>query len=64
VLSLGETTQYGAAFGVDDQRQNGYTTGRLSGLDVSGQGTLFARYTKGQSKALRPSSTSAKLALI
>lgn len=52
VLSLGETTQYGAAFGVDDQRQNGYTTGRLSGLDVSGQGTLFARYTNGQSKAL------------
>ncbi|WP_417544506.1 flagellar hook protein FlgE [Marinobacter sp.] len=52
VLSLGETTQYGAAFGVDDQRQNGYTTGRLSGLDVSGQGVLFARYTNGQSKAL------------
>ncbi|MDO6442115.1 MULTISPECIES: flagellar hook protein FlgE [unclassified Marinobacter] len=52
VLSLGGTTQYGAAFGVDDQRQNGYTTGRLSGLDVSGEGTLFARYTNGQSKAL------------
>ncbi|WP_100640299.1 flagellar hook-basal body complex protein [Marinobacter salexigens] len=52
VLSLGETTQYGAAFGVDDQRQNGYTTGRLSGLDVSKQGVLFARYTNGQSKAL------------
>lgn len=52
VLNLGETTQYGAAFGVDDQRQNGYTTGRLSGLDVSGQGVLFARYTNGQSKAL------------
>ncbi|HEA52326.1 hypothetical protein LCGC14_2092330 [marine sediment metagenome] len=52
VLNLGETTQYGAAFGVDDQRQNGYTTGRLSGLDVSGEGTLFARYTNGQSKAL------------
>ncbi|MBK1887666.1 flagellar hook protein FlgE [Marinobacter sp. DY40_1A1] len=52
VLSLAETTQYGASFGVDDQRQNGYTTGRLSGLDVSKQGVLFARYTNGQSKAL------------
>ncbi|MBQ0833790.1 flagellar hook protein FlgE [Marinobacter sp.] len=52
VLSLGDTTQYGANFGVDDQRQNGYTTGRLSGLDVSGEGVLFARYTNGQSKAL------------
>jgi flagellar hook protein FlgE len=52
VLSLGGTTQYGANFGVDDQRQNGYTTGRLSGLDVSDQGVIFARYTNGQSKSL------------
>ncbi|WP_372963970.1 flagellar hook protein FlgE [Marinobacter sp.] len=52
VLNLGSTTQYGAAFGVNDQRQNGYTTGRLSGLDVSDQGVIFARYTNGQSKSL------------
>ncbi|KAA1173861.1 flagellar hook-basal body complex protein [Marinobacter salinexigens] len=52
VLNLSETTQYGAAFGVNDQQQNGYTTGRLSGLDVSDTGVIFARYTNGQSKAL------------
>jgi flagellar hook protein FlgE len=52
VLNLNGTTQYGAAFGVNDQQQNGYTTGRLSGLDVSDQGVLFARYTNGQSQAL------------
>ncbi|AZT83690.1 flagellar hook protein FlgE [Marinobacter sp. NP-4(2019)] len=52
VVDLSETTQYGSAFGVNDQNQNGYTTGRLSGLDVSDQGVLFARYTNGQSKAL------------
>lgn len=52
VINLGGTTQYGAAFGVNDQQQNGYTTGRLSGLDVSDQGVLFARYTNGQSQAL------------
>ncbi|MGB1477776.1 MAG: flagellar hook-basal body complex protein, partial [Marinobacter salsuginis] len=52
VLNLADTTQYGAAFGVNDQQQNGYTTGRLSGLDVSDQGVLFARYTNGQSQAL------------
>ena len=52
VIDLGNTTQYGAAFGVNDQRQNGFTTGRLSGLDVSDQGVLFARYTNGQSRAL------------
>jgi flagellar hook protein FlgE len=52
VLNLGSTTQYGAAFGVNDQRQNGYTTGRLSGLDVTQKGVIFARYTNGQSKSL------------
>lgn len=52
VLNLGSTTQYGAAFGVNDQQQNGYTTGRLSGLDVSDQGVIFARYTNGQSQSL------------
>jgi flagellar hook protein FlgE len=52
VVDLGDTTQYGAAFGVNDQQQNGFTTGRLSGLDVSGDGTIFARYTNGQSNPL------------
>ena len=51
-LNLGSATQYGANFGVNDQRQDGYTTGRLSGLDVSQQGVIFARYTNGQSKSL------------
>ncbi|MDC0663281.1 flagellar hook protein FlgE [Marinobacter sp. SS21] len=52
VIDLSDTTQYGSAFGVNDQRQNGFTTGRLSGLDVSDEGVLFARYTNGQSQAL------------
>ncbi|AXS81706.1 MULTISPECIES: flagellar hook protein FlgE [Marinobacter] len=52
VLNLSDATQYGAAFGVNDQQQNGYTTGRLSGLDVSDDGVIFARYTNGQSNAL------------
>uniref|UniRef100_UPI00356B2999 flagellar hook protein FlgE n=1 Tax=Marinobacter sediminum TaxID=256323 RepID=UPI00356B2999 len=52
VVNLSDTTQYGAAFGVNDQQQNGYTTGRLSGLDVSGTGVIFARYTNGQSQSL------------
>ncbi|MBU2952578.1 flagellar hook protein FlgE [Marinobacter sp. F3R08] len=52
VINLSGTTQYGAEFGVNDQQQNGYTTGRLSGLDVSDQGVLFARYTNGQSQSL------------
>jgi len=52
VLDLANTTQYGSDFGVTDQQQDGYTTGRLSGLDVSDEGVLFARYTNGQSQSL------------
>ncbi|WP_203300959.1 flagellar hook protein FlgE [Marinobacter sediminum] len=52
VINLGGTTQFGASFGVNDQKQDGYTTGRLSGLDVSDTGVIFARYTNGQSQSL------------
>lgn len=51
-LDLDDTTQFGSEFAVNDQRQNGYTTGRLSGLDVSPEGVLFARYSNGQSQTL------------
>jgi len=52
VIDLSQTTQYGSSFSVNDQSQDGYTTGRLSGLDVSDEGIIFARYTNGQSRAL------------
>lgn len=52
MLDLNATTQYGSSFGVVNQQQNGYTTGRLSGLDVSGEGVIFARYSNGQSQNL------------
>ena len=43
------TTQYGSAFSVNALSQDGYTTGRLSGLDIDGEGIIFARFTNGQS---------------
>ncbi|MFL1404957.1 flagellar hook protein FlgE [Marinobacter sp. M1N3S26] len=52
MVDMNETTQHGSSFGVIDQQQNGYTTGRLSGLDVSGEGVIFARYSNGQSQNL------------
>ncbi|MFC4258890.1 flagellar hook protein FlgE [Marinobacter lacisalsi] len=52
MVDMNDTTQYGSSFGVIDQQQNGYTTGRLSGLDVSGEGVIFARYSNGQSQNL------------
>ena len=51
-IDLGRTTQFGSSFAVNDLRQNGFTTGRLSGLDVSNEGILFARYSNGQSQTL------------
>ncbi len=46
------STQYGADFAVNDLTQNGYTAGRLSGIDVDNSGVVFARFTNGQSQAL------------
>jgi flagellar hook protein FlgE len=43
------STQYGSAFSVNALAQNGFTTGRLSGLDLDAQGIIFARFTNGQS---------------
>jgi flagellar hook protein FlgE len=47
-LNVGQTTQFGAPFGVNQLSQDGYTTGRLAGLDIDGEGVVFARYTNGQ----------------
>lgn len=51
-LDLGGSTQYGSPFAVSTLTQDGYATGQLSGVDVAEDGTLFARYTNGQSRAL------------
>ncbi|HMM78344.1 MAG TPA: flagellar hook protein FlgE [Gammaproteobacteria bacterium] len=48
-LNVSEMTQFGASFGVDRVVQDGYTTGRLSGIDIDTSGNIFARYTNGQS---------------
>jgi len=43
------STQYGSAFSVNALAQDGFTTGRLSGLDIDSEGIIFARFTNGQS---------------
>ena len=47
-----KTTQYGTSYAVNGLSQDGYTTGRLSGIDIDSSGVVFARYTNGQSKQL------------
>jgi flagellar hook protein FlgE len=45
-------TQYGSGFSVNNLTQDGFTTGRLRGVDISDTGVVLARYTNGQSRTL------------
>jgi flagellar hook protein FlgE len=49
-INLTDMTQYGASFGVNRLNQDGFTTGRLAGIDIDQHGNVFARYTNGQSE--------------
>ncbi|MGB6449177.1 MAG: flagellar hook protein FlgE [Steroidobacteraceae bacterium] len=43
------TTQYGDDFGVTAVQQDGYTTGQLTGINISSTGVVQAQYTNGNS---------------
>jgi len=51
-IDLTGTSQFGSAFAVEDLSQNGYTTGRLAGLDVDNKGILSARFSNGQAQTI------------
>lgn len=51
-LDLGKSTQYGNAFSVSALTQDGHTTGQLTGIEVSAEGVVQARYTNGVSTPL------------
>ena len=51
-LDLGDTTQYGDSFSVSRLTQDGYTTGRLTGLEVTSEGIVQGRYSNGQATSL------------
>lgn len=51
-LSMDDTTQFGNSFSVSALTQDGYASGRLSGLEISADGVVQARYTNGQAKPL------------
>ncbi len=46
------TTQYGSGFAVNNLFQDGYATGRLSGLDIDESGVVLARFSNGQTSAM------------
>jgi len=51
-IDFSDATQFGDNFGVNSLSQDGFTTGRLTGVSVDAQGVVFARFTNGQSTSL------------
>jgi flagellar hook protein FlgE len=51
-FDFGETSQYGDNFTVNSTTQDGFTTGRLIGIDIDSSGVVQARFTNGRSNAL------------
>jgi flagellar hook protein FlgE len=49
-LDFTNSTQFGAAFGVNAATQDGFAAGKLTGLAIDGSGTIMGRYSNGQSK--------------
>ncbi len=49
-LDTSTSTQFGSNFGVNKLSQDGYTAGQLLGLNIDSKGTIFARYSNGQSQ--------------
>ena len=51
-LDMSGSTQYGDSYSVASLSQDGHTTGRLTGVEVSSEGVVQARYTNGVSTPL------------
>lgn len=51
-LDLSGTTQYGERYAVSSLEQDGYTTGRITGVDADEVGVLFIRYSNGRALPL------------
>ena len=51
-LDLAGSTQFGSSFGVNRIAQDGFTSGRLSGVAISPDGVMQGRYSNGQSRNL------------
>jgi flagellar hook protein FlgE len=51
-FDFSQSTQFGNTFNVNSVIQDGYTTGRLIGMDIDSTGVVQARFTNGRSLAL------------
>jgi flagellar hook protein FlgE len=51
-IDFSGSTQYGSEFAVTSLSQNGYTSGRLTGFDISEAGMVLGRYSNGEANPL------------
>ncbi len=51
-VDMTDATQYGSAFGVSTLTQDGYASGRLTGVNIGSDGIMQGRYSNGLSRTL------------
>ena len=51
-MDYSKISQFGGGFNVNSLTQDGFATGRLSGIDIDDTGIILARFTNGQSRTL------------
>jgi len=51
-IDFGQSTQFAQPFSVLNVEQDGFTSGRLDGLEIDASGTIRANYTNGQNNPL------------
>ncbi|MGD7035716.1 flagellar hook protein FlgE [Methylotuvimicrobium buryatense] len=51
-LDFAGGTQFNSAFSVNDLRQDGLPSGNLTGIEISSEGVMFARFSNGASKPI------------
>jgi flagellar hook protein FlgE len=51
-FNFAQSTQFGDVFGVNTLTQDGFSSGRLTGIDIDDTGVVFARFTNGRATQL------------
>jgi flagellar hook protein FlgE len=52
IIDPSNATSFGGSFAVNSLTQNGYGKGSMTGVEVSENGTIYARYSNGETKSL------------
>lgn len=50
-IDFSGVTQFGTKFAVSDIKQDGYTAGVMTGININGDGSIVATYSNGESRA-------------